>query len=166
MMFPKPEPRKKSGLPCAICRMGVSTRRAKTITVAGRQQLVHEKCLKRSLGGSTNKYGAKKAERAGRSFDSGAEAKVFDYLTMLQSGGDILDLKCQVRLHYRSDFQYYDVHLRRTITAEVKGFEGERWRVIRQLWLDVGPTPLWVYRVDDGGGITIMRKIRGGKEEV
>ena len=80
--------------------------------------------------------GASKAESARRAM-----------LEMLERRGEIFDLRCQPSytlagcVRYRADFEYRDAE-GRCVTEDVKGFETERFRVVRQLWRIWGPWPL------------------------
>lgn len=83
--------------------------------------------------GSTNKYGAKKTEVDGITFDSRLEAQRYGQLKALQAAGEIHNLTLQPRYEfvvngvrvgsYKPDFQYMDnegdIH-----TEDVKGVRG------------------------------------------
>jgi hypothetical protein len=106
---------------------------------------------------SRNKYNAKKVRGAitGRMYDSKAEA---DYRIRLQADVDdkkIANLFEQTvvnlaGVNYRTDFDFDELtptgEIDRHIWLEVKGAEGERFRVIKQLWRYHGPGILRIVR--------------------
>jgi len=100
-----------------------------------------------------NKYGNQRTHYAGKSFMSKGEASCFAFLELLEKYGSIKDLKCQVavylteaRLYFVMDFYYFDVARDCLIFADYKGFETDRWRVLKKLWPFYGPAPLVVYK--------------------
>lgn len=102
-----------------------------------------------------NKYKARRTERAGMSFASKAEGKLFDHLTLLQKAGELRELRSQVsvyltaaRIQYIADFQYFDVRAGQITWAEMKGFETPEWRLKRRLWAaGYGPGTLRVFKM-------------------
>lgn len=111
-----------------------------------------------------NKYNAKRAEYDGRSFHSQGERDCYLYLKLLERGGEIDSIECQVSTHltagisHKTDFKYWDLKRGEMIWAEYKGFEDQRWRDIRKLWRHYGPGPLRVYK-GRGTRITISEEI-------
>ena len=102
---------------------------------------------------STNKYGAKREEIAGRSFASGLEKAVYLYLLALEQGGEISDIRCQVRvllteakILFIPDFSVFDKALGETVHVEAKGLESDVYRIKRRLWMHYGPGLLRVYK--------------------
>jgi hypothetical protein len=89
--------------------------------------------VRKAERGSTNKYGAKKTEVDGITFDSRLEARRYVQLKALQAAGEIHGLKLQPRYEfvvngvrvgrYTPDFQYMDnegdIH-----TEDAKGVRG------------------------------------------
>lgn len=102
--------------------------------------------------GRANKYGAKKTELAGRTFDSKGEANCFLFLTELESAGSIRIDQHQYTvplvsgISYRADFRIFDTRTERTVLVEFKGPETETWRMKKKLYKDFGPFPLWIYK--------------------
>lgn len=82
---------------------------------------------------SGNKYNARKAEIDGITFDSRKEARRYAELKLLQRGGEIRDLRLQVKYElipkqdgeracdYIADFVYQDVRTGETVVEDVKG---------------------------------------------
>lgn len=104
---------------------------------------------------SKAKYKAIRAERAGRSFASQAEALLFDYLNLLSKDGQLTLIACQdhvyltdARILYIPDFVIEENEQK--IWCEMKGFETPEWRLKRKLWLFYGPGLLRVYNCSKG----------------
>lgn len=96
---------------------------------------------------------AKVRDASGRSFGSGLERRRFAELELLERGGEIKDLRCQVNVHmtlarilYIADFSYIDVKTGVLTFEETKGFETDVWRIKRRLWMHYGLGPLHVYK--------------------
>lgn len=82
---------------------------------------------------SRNKYNARKAEIDGITFDSHKEAQRYAELKLLLRGGEIRDLRLQVKYElipkqngeraceYIADFVYQDVRTGETVVEDVKG---------------------------------------------
>jgi hypothetical protein len=93
----------------------------------------------RSQTKSGGKYGNKKAEVDGRIFDSQKEAAVYMELKVMQEGGLIKDLQCQVPFElvpkqvvggktwqpakYVADFVYTDCLTDEVVVTDVKGYK-------------------------------------------
>lgn len=106
-----------------------------------------------------NKYGAKKTVFQGITFDSQKEAQRYAELRLLERGGVIKDLKCQVKyeliptqrsiygkvvekaVNYIADFVYTDVKLDDTVVEDTKGFRTKEYIIKRKLML-------WVYGIE------------------
>ncbi len=105
-----------------------------------------------SFGPRAGKYNAKPVRDGGRWYASTAEHDYHAELKLREEAGDVRDVQCQpvVRLanavNYRPDFKFVDARTERVVYVEVKGFEGERWRVIQQLWRVHGPATLQVVK--------------------
>jgi hypothetical protein len=100
---------------------------------------------------SPRKYGNKKVEHAGRSFDSQAEKALFDQFALEEKAGEISELHHQpgtvflskARIQYRPDFRFRrGGELRH---AEFKGYQDQKWPLKKKLWRFYGPTPLEIY---------------------
>jgi len=97
-----------------------------------------------------HKYSAKKTERDGRTFDSKAEASLYDILWLREKAGEITELKCQVQIHltrakviYKPDFSFIENDT--LIYAEFKGCPTPSWNIKKRLWKVYGPGPLRIY---------------------
>lgn len=92
-------------------------------------------------------------DESGRSFGSGLERARFKQLELLERGGVIRDLKCQVQVHlsrarilYKPDFSYFDVALDQIVYEETKGFETAVWAIKKRLWRYYGPGLLRIWK--------------------
>ena len=105
-----------------------------------------------NLKNRTDYRKVKKVSRAGYSFASKAEARLFDYLKLREKAGEISDLKTQpqvyltkARILFKPDFSFTENG--KTVYAEMKGFETAIWRIKRRLWkAGYGPGRLQVFR--------------------
>lgn len=101
----------------------------------------------------SQKYGNEKVEDAGRTFDSKAEHKRWQYLAMLERAGEIRDLRCQVPFElipaqvtpsgkkvrptvYLADFTYTTKD-GRFVCEDVKGTATDVWKLKQKLMLHV-----------------------------
>lgn len=120
-----------------------------------------------------NKYHAQRstadssryAELAGRSFPSGLERDRAVELVLLQRSGVISELEFQPRVFlteeriaYHPDFSYHEGS-GRLVYEEAKGFETERWIILKRLWASYGPAPLYVMRRSRNGRIKLTETI-------
>ncbi len=103
-------------------------------------------------------------ELAGRRFDSKLERDRAQELVLLLRQGELSDLEFQpmykltdAMISYRSDFAY--IEQGRAVTEEIKGMEGERWRIIKKLWRYYGPNILRVYKRSTGSSIKLTDTI-------
>lgn len=96
-----------------------------------------------------SKYGAKKTQDGGRTFDSKAEARRFNELSLLVLAGEVLSIECQPRfmlqesfkkngkthraIEYIADFRvlYKDGHEE---IEDVKGMQTEVFKIKRKLF--------------------------------
>lgn len=99
------------------------------------------------------KYSAKRVEHSGISFASKLESALYDRLLIEQASGEIRIEKIQehVRLSlaeivYIADFRIFDFRLGQSVWCEAKGFETERWPIIKKLWRFYGPGRLRIYK--------------------
>lgn len=100
-----------------------------------------------------NKFSAVKIKDGARTYDSKLEAAVGQILHLREKAKEISDIKHQVVVHltraqisYRADYSFFDVKTKSTVHVEAKGVEGERWRVIKNLWKFYGPTVLEIWK--------------------
>lgn len=99
------------------------------------------------------KYGNKKVEHAGRTFDSKLETGLFDLLSLKERAGSIRNLKHQpgsvflskARIQYRPDFSWESCETDIQEWGESKGFETPEWRIKRKLWGAYGPGKLFIW---------------------
>ena len=109
-------------------------------------------------------------ELAGRRFDSRLERDRAEQLVFLQRDGQISNLEFQKtiyltrsRIGYRPDF-VYDEDFRggsRLVYEDSKGFETERWKIIKKLWPEYGPGLLRITMKGHGGKIRTVKEIFG-----
>lgn len=111
-----------------------------------------------------SKYGAKRITTDGRSFMSQGEASCYLHLKALEQSGEITNLKCQVtvrltkaELRFVMDFTYEQNG--ETVWADYKGFETERWNVLKKLWPHYGPGRLVIYK-GKAGRVFVAEEIR------
>lgn len=93
-----------------------------------------------------NKYNAKKTYVDGIAFDSRKEAKRYQELKLLERGGVISDLDCQVKFelipkqegerpcYYVADFVYTENG--KKVVEDVKGFRTDVYKLKRKLMLE------------------------------
>jgi hypothetical protein len=119
---------------------------------------------KRAIKGG-NKYGAEKLEHAGRTFDSGGEARCFDYLKLLERAGEIKFIQAQFTVElaagikYRADFLIYDSELDENVLVEYKGFENETWLLKKKLYRVFGVMRLRIYTSRRDGTMLLTEEI-------
>lgn len=108
-----------------------------------------------------NKYNNRKETRYGISFASKLEASVYDELKLLESAGQISDLRCQdivyltaARIGYRVDFSAHNENTGERWYYEAKGYPTDVWKIKRRLWLQYGPGTLEIW-----GGTWIKPKV-------
>jgi len=96
------------------------------------------------------KYGNRKVELDGYTFDSAGEANRYRELVLLHRAGEICKLKIQPvymlqpafkkngvahrSITYIADFEYFDVREGRYITEDFKGMETEVFKIKRKLF--------------------------------
>ncbi len=115
-------------------------------------------CLDCMTGGVGSKYGNNPTEYNGRRYDSQAEAERAAELDLLLEAGEIHKWVAQPRyvlgdlakINFTADFAVWNadgtVHV-----EDVKGYETERFRLIRQLWRAMGPAPLVILKRQGSG---------------
>lgn len=100
------------------------------------------------------KYGEIKSERpGGLNFASKLEASVYDMLYLQEKTGQIRIEEIQshvyltrARIHCIPDFKIFDISINEFVYVEAKGFEAERWGIIKKLWRYYGPARMRVYK--------------------
>lgn len=99
------------------------------------------------------KYGQDRVELDGRSFASKLEAALYSQCKLEEKAGIIRIDKVQdhvylteARILYIPDFRIVDLKSGKAVWREAKGFETERWLVIKKLWKHYGPGPLQIYK--------------------
>ena len=102
-----------------------------------------------------SKYKAVKTFQHGRYWPSKLELAVYEMLLMMQRGGKIKDLKCQVRVRFHTyeygntvmipDFSAFDIKTEQTIYIEAKGYPTREWLRKKKAWGVGGPGNLYVY---------------------
>ena len=121
--------------------------------VAGRQSMTHMRDHPAERQKRNQKYGNSKVTDAGITFDSKAEHKRWQYLSMLERAGEILNLRLQVPFVlitaqvspsgkkerptlYLADFVYLDA-TGAQVVEDVKGAVTPEFRLKRKLMLHV-----------------------------
>jgi hypothetical protein len=89
----------------------------------------------------------------GYSFASKLEASLYSQLKLMQGAGELVIEKVQdhVRLSdaqilYIPDFRVFDKRLGKQVWYEAKGFESDRWPIVKKLWRAYGPGPLRIFK--------------------
>lgn len=99
---------------------------------------------------SYNKYQNKKVSIDGIVFDSTKEANRYKELRLLESAGEIKDLRMQVKyelqpkfiidgktiraINYLADFVYYDCDQKCEVVEDVKGFRTEVYKLKKKMF--------------------------------
>lgn len=102
---------------------------------------------------------------SGRSFDSKFESELYGQLLWLQKAGLINNIRCQVSIQitphvkWKADFVAFDIKTQKDVAHEAKGFEGDRWLVIRQLLKDLAPMDVCIYK-KKGNTIVMTEEIK------
>lgn len=117
------------------------------------------------------KYGNKRVEVDGKNFASGFEAQLYAQLKLEEKAGLIKDIRTQVKIYltptvkHNVDFVVFDIARGIDLAREAKGFEDLRFAVLKQLYKDLGPLPLQIYK-KSGNRITMTEEIPAGKYQV
>lgn len=129
--------------------------------MAGRQSTTHMRDHPAEREKRGQKYGNSKVQDAGRTFDSKAEHKRWQYLAMLERAGEIKDLRLQVPFElipaqvtpdgkkvrptvYVADLVYRD-KTGELVVEDPKGMATPEWRIKRKLMLQVHG--IWVREI-------------------
>lgn len=142
-------------------------------------QGMHYACFRKAFKrlDRKNKYGAVRSESklAGRTFDSGLERKRGEELALLEKGGAIADLRFQevveltaAKIRFKTDFSYFLIRNAMGFEPpdtprqfeETKGIDGERWRIIKNLWVQYGPGDLHIFKANRDGDPERVEVIR------
>ena len=115
---------------------------------------------------SNNKYKAIRTMVDGESFPSRLEAQVYSELKLMQKAGLISELtrKCSVRfegldINYKPDAKYFCLSRKQDVWVEAKGFETERYKLVKKIWKSVGPGPLEIWKAK-GNRISVTEIIK------
>lgn len=109
--------------------------------------------------GRGNKYGAKKVNYEGTTYDSKME---FSGLTMLrarENNGEIKDIihhpgqiilfsNIYGKIIYKPDYSFFHIPTNLLRYCEIKGFDTDTWRLKKVLWGSFGPAILEIYKGD------------------
>lgn len=108
-----------------------------------------------------SKFHAESTEANGKRYPSKLEADDGAGLRYEQIAGEIRDLREQVHVElagcvgYCADFAYVELPRERFVHRESKGKDGERWRVVKNLWRMWGDTPLHISKRVDGRVVVV-----------
>lgn len=105
------------------------------------------------LKGKARIQGYERTKLDGYSFASKLEAALYQELKLAESGGLIRIEKVQdhvylteARICYIADFRIWDDIIGEQVFCEAKGFESDRWPIIKKLWRHYGPARLRIYK--------------------
>lgn len=77
---------------------------------------------------------------------------MFDYLKILELGGEVSDIKCQQHIRltranivYIADFSAIETKTGQLVYYEFKGYETEMWLLKKRLYRHYGPAPLRIF---------------------
>lgn len=94
------------------------------------------------------------------------------YLQPLLKTRLIRDLEYQVpvllteaKLRWVLDFKFYDNEIQEEVWADFKGFETERWMILKKLWPHYGPGLLRIYK-GSGSRMRISEEINGPPSKI
>jgi hypothetical protein len=100
-----------------------------------------------------NKYGRKKVNKLGITFDSKLESAVHDLLLLREKAGEIRNIRQQVSVHltlakilYKPDFSFEVVATGETEYVEAKGLVTPVFAIKKRLWEFYGPSKLTIYK--------------------
>lgn len=104
-------------------------------------------CGHEVIPAGTSKFGNKRCQSGGLTFDSQAERERWLILRQLEEQGRIKDLRRQVKFDlvvngvlittWRCDFQYVDCDTNEQVVEDVKGKANDRWPMKKKLMLAV-----------------------------
>ena len=97
--------------------------------------------------------GYKRTELDGYSFQSKLEAALYQHLKILEKAGEVEIQQTQDHVHlsdarivYIADFRVLEKNTGEQVWYEAKGFENERWPIIKKLWKVYGPGKLRIFK--------------------
>jgi hypothetical protein len=101
-----------------------------------------------------NKYGAKRTN----GFPSKLENDTHEMLKLMVASGEYSNLQCQhcvsltkADIRCKIDFSVINLKTGEIEFFEAKGFDTDRWKIIKKLWLFYGPSILYVYKKNKKG---------------
>lgn len=105
-------------------------------------------------GGDVTRYGNTRTGCSlGHSHRSKLESALCQQLTLLVRAKELRDLEAEVtvylsdaRIKYIPDFRAIEVATGCPRYFEAKGFENDRWPILKKLWAAYGPAPLEVWK--------------------
>lgn len=112
----------------------------------------HQALSKKFQARRSNKYGAKRIEVAGESYDSKAEHEMHTLLKLREKAGDIKNIRRQMVIQltrfvkWRADFVVFSIKKDQDVIVEFKGLEDARFRVIKQLIREFAPMPVEIWK--------------------
>lgn len=122
-----------------------------------------------------NKYGARKTQMDGITFDSRAEAKYYEQLKWLKMSKQIKDFKLQPRfllqeafkkndktfrkIEYIADFEVHNLDGSIEI-IDIKGVETKEFAIKRKLYERLYETPLKVLKLDEALGFIELDELK------
>lgn len=152
-----PKPVRAAHQKCPRCSRAMTPRALlRHVPKCGRPNRLGSRAMKHRLDGYT--------------FDSGLERRLYGMLKERVELGEITDfeVKPRVRLTKAQIVCIPDFTAKQTgqrIYYEAKGFEAERWLMIRKLWKFYGPGPLFVFKADRRGYPVLVETISYGGYE-
>lgn len=111
----------------------------------------HSALSKKHQTRRSNKYGARRLEVSGESYDSQGEHHMHELLKIMCMNGLVSNIRRQVVIQltryvkWRSDFIVFDVVRKQDVIIEFKGFEDLRWKVLLQLIPEFSPMPVQIW---------------------
>lgn len=102
-----------------------------------------------------NKYKAVKVFAHGRNWPSKLELAIYEMLLMMERGGKLKDIECQVHVEFRTydhgkikmipDFRAFDTQAQELIYIEAKGMPTREFLRKKKAWAVGGPAKLFIY---------------------
>lgn len=102
-----------------------------------------------------SKYGNQKAKSDGRSFHSKLERSVYELLKLREKAKELEVIQCQyscttsrAKIRFIPDFLCKDLNTGEFFLVEAKGFEAERWPIVKKLFNSYGINELVVSKME------------------
>jgi hypothetical protein len=99
------------------------------------------------------KYSRERTSLDGYSFASKLEAALYQTLKLMERAGELQIKNVQdhvllskAEIKYIPDFKVWEPEQKRHAWHEAKGFETEKWPLIKKLWAAYGPGPLYIWK--------------------